>query len=99
MYMVGLYVAYWLVNAFGASVLGFWGAVALAAAAVGLLGAFVEFGVLRRVSQAPELFQLLATFAVGLIPLDAVFFLWGPEDLLGPTAPGMNGAIDGFGPS
>src|SRR6266850_1582201 len=97
MYMVGLYVAYSLVNALGASVLGFWGAVVLAAIAVGVLGAVVEIGVLRRVYHAPELFQLLATFAVVLMLRDAVLFLWGPEDLLGPRAPGMKGAIEVLG--
>ncbi|HTT10904.1 MAG TPA: ABC transporter permease [Burkholderiaceae bacterium] len=97
MYMVGLYVAYSLVSAFGASGPGFWGAVVLAALVVGLLGALVEIGVLRRVYQAPELFQLLATFAVVLILRDAVLFLWGPEDLLGPRAPGMKGAIGVLG--
>jgi branched-chain amino acid transport system permease protein len=97
MYMVGLYVAYSLVTAFGASVGGFWGAVGIAAVAVGALGAVVEIGVLRRVYQAPELFQLLATFAVVLILRDAVLFLWGPEDLLGPRAPGMKGAFDVLG--
>ena len=97
MYMVGLYVAYSLVSALGASVLGFWGAVLLAALAVGVLGAAVEIGVLRRVYHAPELFQLLATFAVVLMLRDAVLFLWGPEDLLGPRAPGMKGAIQVLG--
>jgi branched-chain amino acid transport system permease protein len=97
MYMVGLYVAYSIVNAIGVSALGFWGAVILAALAVGALGALVETGVLRRVYHAPELFQLLATFAVVLILRDAVLFIWGPEDLLGPKAPGMKGAIDVLG--
>src|SRR5256885_16113621 len=64
MYMVGLYVAVWIVNALGGGVVGFWGAVVLAALVVGLLGALIEIGVLRRVYHAPELFQLLATFAV-----------------------------------
>ena len=97
MYMVGLYVAYSCVTAFGASAVGFWGAVVLAALAVAALGALIEIGILRRVYQAPELFQLLATFAVVLIVRDAVLFLWGPEDLLGPRAPGMKGAIEVLG--
>jgi branched-chain amino acid transport system permease protein len=99
MYMVGLYVAYSLVKVFGASVLGFWGAVVLAALAVGALGALVEIGILRRVYQAPELFQLLATFAVVLVLRDAVLFFWGAEDLLGPRAPGMKGAFSVLGRS
>jgi ABC-type branched-subunit amino acid transport system permease subunit len=48
---------------------------------------------LRRIYQSPELFQLLATFALVLIINDAVQFVWGPEDLLGPRAPGLRGSI------
>jgi branched-chain amino acid transport system permease protein len=48
---------------------------------------------LRRVYQAPELFQLLATFALVLVINDVTQYLWGPEDLLGPRAPGLRGSI------
>ncbi len=99
MYMIGLYVAYSLVQAFGVTALGFWGAVLGAALIVGLLGAVVEISVLRRVYRAPELFQLLATFAVVLMLRDAVLYLWGPEDLLGPKAPGFKGAVEILGRS
>ena len=43
---------------------------------------------------APELFQLLATFALVLVIKDAALWVWGPEDLLGPRAPGLTGAVD-----
>ena len=99
MYMVGLYVAYWLVERLGGGALGFWGAVIGAALIVGLLGALIEFVVLRRVYAAPELFQLLATFAIVLMLRDAALWLWGPDDLLGPKAPGMKGAIQVLGRS
>ncbi len=99
MYMIGLYVAYSLVQAFGVTALGFWGAVLGAALVVGLLGAVIEIAVLRRIYRAPELFQLLATFAVVLMLRDAVLYLWGPEDLLGPKAPGLKGAVEIFGRS
>jgi branched-chain amino acid transport system permease protein len=97
LYMIGLYVAYSLVGAFGAGALGYWGAVLGAAVLVGLLGAAIEIGVLRRVYRAPELFQLLATFAVVLMLRDAVLYLWGAEDLLGPKAPGLKGAVEVIG--
>lgn len=92
-YMLGLYVAYSLVDRLGASALGFWGALLLAALAVAALGAVVEVLVLRRIYRAPELFQLLATFALVLIIKDAALWLWGPEDLFGPRAPGLSGAV------
>ncbi len=92
-YMLGLYAAVSLAGALGAGPLGFWGAVALAALVVAALGALTEILVLRRVYAAPELYQLLATFALVLVIRDAALWAWGPEDLLGPRAPGMTGAI------
>ena len=49
--------------------------------------------VLRRLYGAPELYQLLATFALVLVIKDAALWAWGPEDLLGPKAPGLSGAV------
>src|SRR5690242_16145799 len=57
-YMAGIYIAYTAVERFGGSI-GFWPALALAALAVGVLGALVEVLLLRRIYRAPELFQLL----------------------------------------
>ena len=68
-----------------------------AALLTGALGALVEVLVLRRIYKAPELFQLLATFALVLIMQDATLWLWGAEDLLGPRAPGLSGAVDILG--
>ena len=95
-FMLGVYIAYSLVERFGAG-LGFWPALALSALATGAIGALVEVLVLRRIYRAPELFQLLATFALVLVIKDAALWLWGPEDLLGPRAPGLSGAVDILG--
>ncbi|MFM1990636.1 MAG: hypothetical protein RJA99_3593 [Pseudomonadota bacterium] len=98
LYMVGIYVAYSLIERFGpSSGLGFWSGVVLAALSTAVLGAAIERLVLRRVYMAPELFQLLATFAVALIVRDVVLWGWGAEDLLGPKAPGMKGAVEILG--
>ncbi|MYN13285.1 ABC transporter permease [Pusillimonas sp. TS35] len=97
LYMLGLYLAYSLVQAWGAGAAGFWGGVLVAALLVGALGAVVEVLLLRRIYAAPELFQLLATFALVLVLSDLVLWLWGPDDLLGPLAPGMGGAVRIFG--
>jgi branched-chain amino acid transport system permease protein len=91
-YMVGVYLAWSLVERLGGG-LGFWPALLLAALAVGLFGALVEIVLLRRIYKAPELFQLLATFALVLVIRDAVLWLWGPEELLGPRAPGLSGSV------
>jgi branched-chain amino acid transport system permease protein len=93
-YMLGLYGAVALTSAFTAGPLGFWSGVLLSALLVAALGAVLEMLVLRRLYGAPELYQLLATFALVLVVRDAALWAWGPEDLLGPKAPGMRGAID-----
>ena len=91
-FMVGIYVAYSLVANLGGTI-GFWPSLLLAALAVGVLGALVEILLLRRIYKAPELFQLLATFALGLVIKDGVLWFWGPEELLGPRAPGLTGSV------
>ncbi len=91
-YMLGIYIAYTLADKLGGGV-WFWPALLLAALAVGAFGAVVEIVLLRRVYRAPELFQLLATFALMLVIKDAALWLWGPEDLLGPRAPGLAHAV------
>ena len=94
LYMLGLYGAYTLIEVLGRTPLGFWSAVVLAALAVGLVGVLIEVLVLRRIYKAPELFQLLATFAVVLIIKDIALWTWGAEDLVGPRAPGLSMAIE-----
>lgn len=98
LYMFGLYFAYSLVTRYmPASTGGFWLGLLLAALLVGLLGAVIELLVLRRIYHAPELFQLLATFALVLVLSDLALWLWGPEDLLGPQSPGLASSIPIFG--
>ena len=92
-YMLGTYIAVTLVTAMSGA-LGFWGGIVLSAISVAVLGAAIEFLLLRRIYSSPELFQLLATFAILLIINDAALWLWGPEDLLGPRAPGLSGAVE-----
>ncbi len=98
-YMVGVYIAYTLVDRLMGSMgaVGFWVSIPLAAIAVGVIGALVEIVLLRRIYRAPELFQLLATFALVLVIRDAVLWFWGPEELLGPRAPGLTGSVEILG--
>ena len=95
-FMLGIYVAYSLVEHLGAAI-GFWPALLLAPLATAALGALVEVVLLRRIYRAPELFQLLATFALVLVIKDAVLWAWGPEELFGPRAPGLEGAVEILG--
>jgi branched-chain amino acid transport system permease protein len=95
-FMIGAYVAYTVVAAMG-DPMWFWPGLLIGALAAGLVGLAVELLLLRRIYRAPELTQLLATYAVMLIVQDAILYLWGPVPLLGPRAPGLEGAVEIFG--
>src|ERR1700760_5051888 len=95
-YMLGAYVAFSLTERFSGAI-GFWGGIVAAALIVAVIGVLVEMLLLRRIYQAPELFQLLATFGLTLMVEDLVVLNWGPSDLVGPRAPGLKGALDFFG--
>ena len=95
-YMLGAYVAFTLTERFSGAI-GFWGGIVVAALIVAVIGVLVEMVLLRRIYQAPELFQLLATFGLTLMVEDLVVLIWGPDDLVGHRAPGFKGAVDFFG--
>lgn len=91
-FLLGIYIAYSLATFFS-NAFGFWSAIVLSAILVGLIGTLIEITLLKRIYNAPELFQLLATFALVLVIKDTVLWLWGPDELLGPRAPGFKGAV------
>jgi branched-chain amino acid transport system permease protein len=66
-YMLGAYIAYFVIAALPHSGFSFWGGILVATLAVGLIGVIVEVFLLRRLYRAPELFLLMATFAVLLV--------------------------------
>ena len=92
-YMLAAYLTYTLTAALPLGGGSFYVAVLLAAAAVGAVGFAVETALLRRVYRAPELYQLLLTFALVLVVADAVRFFWGTENKTGPAAPGLAGSV------
>ena len=92
-YMLAAYLAYTLAGALPLGPASFYVAIVLAALATGLVGWVVEVGLLRRVYRAPELYQLLATFALVLVISDVVAFVWGRENKTGPAAPGLAGSV------
>lgn len=98
--MLGLYMAISVSSWLGASsAFGFWGSIIIAALGTALLGALIEIVLLRRIYHVPELFQLLATFALVLVIKDLALYVWGAEELLGPRAPGFTGAVELLGQS
>ena len=96
-YMVGAYVAYYLIRYLPNGVFPFWASILLAALVVGVLGLIIEILLLRRLYHAPELFILFATFGIVLMIQDLSRWLFGAEDILGPQAPGLDRSIDIMG--
>ncbi len=100
LYMLGAYFAATIISRlldlhYGP--VSFWCGVLLAALGVGALGVVMEVVLLRRIYRAPELFQLLATFGVVLIVQDVVLKVFGPQDILGPRAPGLRAPVEILG--
>lgn len=100
LYMIGAYTAATLIPrllelSFGP--VTFWAGILASALFVGLIGILIEVFLLRRIYGAPELFQLLATFGVVLVVQDLVILAFGPEDILGPRAPGLRAPVEILG--
>src|SRR5918998_5075114 len=100
LYMIGAYTAATLVPrllelSFGP--VAFWAGILVSALIVGVIGVLIEVLLLRRIYGAPELFQLLATFGVVLVVQDLVVQVFGPEDILGPRAPGLRAPVEILG--
>jgi branched-chain amino acid transport system permease protein len=93
LYMLGAYIAYTLITTLSPGPIGFWLCIMGASFTVGLVGVLIETGLLRRIYNAPELFQLIATFGVILIVSDVTRAIWGETDLVGPRAPGLDQAV------
>lgn len=96
LYMIGAYVAMDVIGLFG-KVPGFWLALPIAALVSAAVGGLIEVTVLRRIYRAPEMFQLVATFAIVLIAQDVAEWIWGVADRFGPRAPGLSGIVIIFG--
>ncbi len=92
-YMLGAYLTYSLTERLALGPASFYLACLAAALLVALLGLVVEVGLLRRIYRAPELYQLVLTFALVLVIADVVRMVWGTENLTGPPAPGLGGAV------
>jgi branched-chain amino acid transport system permease protein len=75
LYMVGAFVAAWLVGLTGSFILGVAGAVVL----TGLFGMALEAGLLRTLYARDHLSQVLATFALILILNDGVKMIFGTD--------------------
>ncbi len=98
-YMLGAYLAVSLTSQFPSTPVGFWAGIVCAALVIGVVGVVVEFVVLRRIYEAPELVQLLATFGVLLVIQNVTLKIWGTEELFAPRAPGLTDSLKILGKS
>lgn len=96
-YMLAAYLTATLADMLPLAGASFYCAAVLASLALALLGGLVEIVLLRRVYRAPELYQLLLTFALVLIIDDGVKLLWGAENRAGPQPAGLTGALQLWG--
>jgi branched-chain amino acid transport system permease protein len=92
-YMLAAYLTYSLAAVLPGGPAAFYLAALAAALAVAALGGLVEVLLLRRVYRAPELYQLLLTFALVLVAADVVRYVWGADNKTGPAAPGLAGSV------
>ena len=96
-FMLGaLFTAHWVTNWFpmwGESAALYLIAIILGALCAGLAGALAEFFLLRRMSGAPELYQLVATFGLTLAMHDAMQWSFGPDEVFAPRFPGLKGSL------
>jgi branched-chain amino acid transport system permease protein len=92
-YMLAAYLTYSLTAALPGGPAAFYLAALAAALAVAAVGGLVEVLLLRRVYRAPELYQLLLTFALVLVTADVVRYVWGADNKTGPAAPGLAGSV------
>ena len=96
-FMLGaLFTAHWVTRwfpAWGESAPLYLMAILMGAACAGLAGAAAEFLLLRRMSGAPELYQLVATFGLTLAMHDAMQWGFGPDEVFAPRFPGLKGSV------
>lgn len=97
-FMLGaLLSAHWVTEWFptwSESALLYAGAMVLGAVAAALVGALVEWVLLRRMYGVPELYQLVATFGLTLALHDLMRWFFGPEEVFAPRFPGLKGAVE-----
>ncbi len=93
LFMLGAYIGWTILSRLPRDPSSFALGVLLTGLATAAIGVVIETTLLRRLYRAPELLQLLATFAVVLILQDVTLHIWGPEDLTLPRGPWLRSAV------
>jgi branched-chain amino acid transport system permease protein len=87
-YMVGAYFAYQLGGA-----IGFWPALVVAPVLVGVLGGLIERFGLRKVHRFGQVAELLFTFGLNFLAVEAVQLIWGKAAVDYRIPPSLSGAL------
>src|SRR5437867_8240623 len=88
LYALGAYLLFTTIQWLG----NFWVALLLAPLGVALLGAAIEYGVMRRLHTAGHDAQLLLTFGLALILEQVIIVVWGPIGMSLPPPRALDGA-------
>ena len=96
-YMLGAYVAYQAMLWLGPGPGMFWIAALGAALTIALLGGLVERLLFRHLYGKEELYQLLFTYALGLILSDVAKIFWGTQQKSVSRPPGLTGSFSFLG--
>ena len=96
-YMLGAYLAYQSMLWLGPGPGLFWLAALGAALGIALLGGVVERVLFRHLYGKEELYQLLFTYALGLILSDAAKIVWGTQQKSVSRPPELSGSFTLFG--
>ena len=95
-YMLGAYLAFTFTSLMASS-LGFWAALIIVPTLVSLLGALVEFVLLRRIYEKEHLLQILLTYSLIFVFNDGVKLLWGGEMRIVTLPEILKGFVTFFG--
>jgi len=95
-YMLGAYLAFTFTSLMAPS-LGFWAALIIVPTLVSLLGALVEFVLLRRIYEKEHLLQILLTYSLIFVFNDGVKLLWGGEMRIVTLPEILKGFVTFFG--
>ena len=90
-YMLGAYLAYQI-----SAAIGFWPALVIAPVLVGVLGALVERYGLRKAHRFGPVAELLFTFGLSFLAVEAVQLIWGKAAVDYRVPPSLQGALFTF---
>jgi branched-chain amino acid transport system permease protein len=93
LYALGAFAGYTAIRMTGS----FWGGFVLAPIAVAALGAVLYFALIRRMRHAGHMNQVLVTFGLIFVFLDAFRYFWGDIALGVEVPPALSGLVEIFG--